>query len=158
MGKSPSIWQGMEKDQSYTWYKSKYTKYTLVWHHIISYTSVYAIIYQVYGRIQEYMTGYKRFMVEYKSIWQDMPGLRWYISVHGFTHCDSRHRSAWILFFPREHPSYTVNSHHNTAKLPSYTLSSLYIPDMPTLILSIYQCIPSYDGMWKYIPSYDGIC
>ncbi len=57
-----------------------------------------------------------------------------------------------------ELPSYTVNSHHNTVKLPSYTLPSLHIPGMTTLILSIYRCIPSYDGIYFYIPSYDGIC
>ncbi len=48
---------------------------------------------------------------------------------------------------PRELQSYTVNSHHNTEKLPSYTLSTLYIPGMTTLILSIYRCILSYDGI-----------
>ncbi len=64
----------------------------------------------------------------------------------------------YIATSPRELPSYTVNSHHNTEKLPSYTLSTLYIPGMNTLILSIYMCIPSYDGICKYIPSYDGIC
>ena len=48
---------------------------------------------------------------------------------------------------PSELPSYTVNSPHNTEKLPSYTLSTLYIPGMNTLILSIYRCIPSYDGI-----------
>ena len=52
---------------------------------------------------------------------------------------------------PRELPSYTVNSHHNTEKLPSYTLSTVYIPGMTTLILSIYRCIPSYDGICEYM-------
>jgi hypothetical protein len=32
--------------------------------------------------IQAYMLLYTRFMVEYKSIWQYIPGLRWYISVY----------------------------------------------------------------------------
>ena len=52
---------------------------------------------------------------------------------------------------PRELPSYTVNSHHNTKKLPSYTLSTVYIPGITTLILSIYRCIPSYDGICEYM-------
>jgi hypothetical protein len=45
---------------------------------------------------------------------------------------------------PRELPSYTVNSHHNTVKLPSYTISSLYMLGMAMLILSICKYMKLY--------------
>jgi hypothetical protein len=83
----------MEKDQSYTWYLSIYTKYTLGLPLNISYTSVYDIIYQVYGRIQEYMTVYTRFTVELKRLCSYILMTCKYIPVytipeHCYVHCN----------------------------------------------------------------------
>ncbi len=65
---APPYDRAWEKDLSYTWYISIYTKYTLGLMINISYTSVYNIIYQVYDRMQEYMTVYTRFMVVLKRL------------------------------------------------------------------------------------------
>jgi hypothetical protein len=126
IGKGPSIWQGMEKDQSYTWYMFIYTKYTLGLPLNISFTSVYAIIYQVHGRIQEYMTVYTRFTVVYKRLCRYILMTCKYILVHTIPeHCDV---------------GQPIGRPKSTATYPSYstyTLTSLYIPGMTTLILSI---------------------
>ena len=46
--------------------------------HIPSIHWAYRSVYH----IQAYMLLYTRFMIEYNSIWQDIPGLRWYRSVY----------------------------------------------------------------------------
>ncbi len=129
MGKGPSIWQGMEKDLSDTEYMCINTKYTLGLPLNISYTSVYDIIYQVYDRIQEYMTVYTRFTVLLNCLCRYILMTCKYILVPSTATstvtaqcCNSR-----------ELPSYTVNSHH----IQWTPIIYLYVPGMTADILSI---------------------
>jgi hypothetical protein len=77
-------------------------------------------------RVQEYITVYTRFTAVFKRLCR-------YILMT----CTATSTATSQCREPRELPSYTVNSHHNTVKLPSYTVSSLNIPGMAMLILSI---------------------
>ncbi len=124
------------------------TKYTLGLSLDISYTSVYDIIYQVYCKIQEYMTVYTRFTVVLKRLCRYILMTCKYILVytipeHCDVHCDDVHCDVAV-------PSYTVKSHHNTVKLPSYTPSSLYVPGMTTFILSIRGYMTVYASICGY--------
>ncbi len=91
-------------------------------------------------------------MVEYKSICKYIPGLHWYISV--YAHIYWWQVSNLWFHAKRRRP---VNSHH---KLPSYTLSTLYIPGMPihilsgSLMLSICKLMKVYFVLWRYMRVY----
>ncbi len=139
IGKGPSIWQGMEKDQTYTWYMCMSTKYSLGLPLNISYTSVYDIIYQVYYRIQEYMTAYTRFTVVLKRLCRYILMTCKYILVytlpeHCYVHCNVT--VPWTLLFP-------VNCHHIPWTPIIIPRNSHHIPYRP-YIYQVWPCIYSH--------------
>ena len=101
---------------------------------------------------------YTRFMVECKSIWQDISGLRWYISVGTAIHDIAVRES---FFFPVNIPHIPwtpIIIPRNSHNIPYHPCIYQVCLHLYLVYIGVYRHMTVYESIYRHMTVYASIC